>query len=213
MPDNIALPFIRSLEGQRVDKVRAANLSQLVPRTYSTIKARVVIIKCKQKEDELGRRNYIFGICEDATFRVPLICYKPYPLFFRDAVFEFRDCYVHEFDEKSLLLVVTERSSISYLPNEDPNKYLWPPVIGDIKRAMGSCRVMLQGALSQISGGSGLVQKCERCGRVAFDGRCPNGHEDKLFPAVRIAGRLPTRPAQSTWSSHSTSPASYSDAP
>ena len=58
-----------------------------MPRTYSTVKARVVIIKCKQKEDELGKRNYIFGICEDATFRLPFICYKPYSLFFHDPVF------------------------------------------------------------------------------------------------------------------------------
>jgi hypothetical protein len=179
-----------SLEGQHVEKVKAASLSELLPRTYSTVKARVVIIKCKQKEDELGKRDYIFGICEDATFRVPFICYKPYPLFFHDAVFEFNDCYVHEFDEKSLLLVVTERSSIGYLANEDPHKYVWHPVIGDIKRATGSCRITLQGTLSQISGSSGLVERCETCGRVAFDGRCPNGHEDKLFPAVRIAGRL-----------------------
>lgn len=56
MPNNIAPPFIRSFEGQRVEKVKAASLSQLVPRTYSTVKARVVIIKCKQKEDDLGNR-------------------------------------------------------------------------------------------------------------------------------------------------------------
>ena len=181
---------IGSVEGQHIEKVKAASLSQLLPRTYSTVKARVVIIKCKQKQDELGKRDYIFGICEDSTFRVPFICYKPYPSFFRDAVFEFNDCYVHEFDEKSLLLVVTERSSIVHLANEDPQKYVWRPVIGGIKRATGSCRITLQGTLSQISGSSGLVERCEACGRVAFDGKCPNDHEEKLFPAVRIAGRL-----------------------
>jgi hypothetical protein len=190
MSDKMAPPFTRSLEGQHVEKVKAASLSQLVPKSYSTVKARVLIIKCKQKEDELGRRNYIFGICEDATFRVPFVCYKPYSLFFHNAVFEFKDCYVHVFDEKSLLLVATEHSSISYLADEDPQKYVWHPVIGDIKRAMGCCRITLQGTLSQVSGSSGLVQRCETCGRVTFDDRCPNGHEVKLFPAVRIAGRL-----------------------
>jgi RecA/RadA recombinase len=48
--DNIALPFIGSLEGQRVEKVRATSLSQLLPRTYSTVKAMVVIISSKQKK-------------------------------------------------------------------------------------------------------------------------------------------------------------------
>jgi hypothetical protein len=189
MPDII--PSLASLnQGQRIEKVKASSLSQLVPRTYSTVKARVVIIKCKEKEDELGKRQYIFGICEDSTFRIPFVCYKPYSGFFSDAVFDFRDCYVHEFDEKSLLLIVNERSSIDYLPNEDPAKYVWHPVIGHIKRAMGTCRVTLQGTLSQIKGSSGLVERCETCGRVAFEGRCPNGHEAKLFSAARIAGRL-----------------------
>jgi hypothetical protein len=189
MPDII--PSLASLnQGQRIEKVKASSLSQLVPRTYCTVKARVVIIKCKEKEDELGKRQYIFGICEDSIFRIPFVCYKPYSSFFSDAVFDFRDCYIHEFDEKSLLLIVNERSSIDYLPNEDPAKYVWRPVIGDIKRAMGTCRVTLRGTLSQIGGSSGLVQRCETCGRVTFDGKCPNGHDGKLFSAVRIAGTL-----------------------
>jgi hypothetical protein len=177
-------------QGQPIEKVKASSLSQLVPRTYSTAKARIVIIKCKEKEDQLGKRHYVFGICEDSTFRIPFICYKPYPYFIRDAVLAFRDCYVHEFNEKSLLLVVNEHATIDYLPNEDPAKYVWHPVIGDIKRAMGSCRVTLQGTLSQISSSSGQVERCETCGRVAFEGKCPNGHESELFSAVRIAGRL-----------------------
>jgi hypothetical protein len=190
MSENAPLPFVSLHQGRPIEKIKAASLSQLVPRTYCTVKGRVVIIKCREKEDELGKRQYIFGISEDSTFRIPFVCYKPYTSFYHDAVFDFKDCYVHEFDEKSLLLIVNERSVIDYLPNEDPAKYVWHPVIGDIKRAMGTCRVTLQGTLSQISGSSGLVERCETCGRVTFEGKCPNGHEANLFPAVRIAGRL-----------------------
>jgi len=35
-----------------------------------------------------------------------------------------------------------------------------------------------------------LVQRCEACGRVVYEERCPNGHESKLFWAVRISGKL-----------------------
>jgi hypothetical protein len=164
-----------------------------VPNTYSTVRARVTIIKSKEKTDELGKRNYIFGICEDQTSRVPFICYKPYPYFFRDCVFDFEDTYVRQFDDKSLLLIVTERSSVTYLINENPSNFVWNSKVGDIKRPMGVCRVTLQGVLSQISGSSGLVQRCEACGRVAFEAHCPNGHEGKLFWAVRIAGKLSDR--------------------
>ena len=194
MPDTENLYFINPVGSKnQIPKVKAANLSQLTPNTYSTVRARVVVIKSKEKTDELGKRSYIFGICEDQSFRTPFICYKPYPYFYRNGVFDFEDTYVHQFEDKSLLLIVTERSSLNYLINEDPSKYSWNVKIGDIKRPMGVCRITLQGILSQISSSSGLVQRCETCGRVAFENHCPNGHEGKLFWAVRIAGRLSDR--------------------
>jgi hypothetical protein len=190
MTDGAVVHSIDSVQRQQLPKLIASSLSELISKTYSTVKARVIIVKAKEKEDALGKRSYLFGICEDQTFRSPFICYKPYPYFFRDGVFEFKDCYVHEFDDKSLLLIATERSTIDYLVNEDPTKYVWNPQIGDIRRPMGTCRVTLQGLLSQISSTSGLVQRCEECGRVAFEGKCLNDHGGKLFWAVRVAGRL-----------------------
>ena len=76
MSDPTPLLSISSDQKQRIDKVQASSLSALIPKTYSTVKARVLIVKAKQKEDELGKRNYIFGICEDSTFRIPFICHK-----------------------------------------------------------------------------------------------------------------------------------------
>ena len=190
MSDVASLDSIDHVQRRTAQKVKSQNLSQLIPETYTTVKARVLIIKSKEKTDELGKRSYIFGIMEDRKSRVPFICYKPYGQFFRDSVFEFRNVYVHKFDDNSVLLVVTERSSINYLIEEDPKNYVWNQRIGDLKRPMGTCRVRLQGVLSRIGSSSGLVQRCEKCGRVAYDGRCPNDHEGKLFWAVRISGKL-----------------------
>ncbi len=190
MSDVASLDSIDHVQRRTSQKVKSQNLSQLIPETYTTVKARVLIIKSKEKTDELGKRSYIFGIMEDRKSRVPFIYYKPYGQFFRDSVFEFRNVYVHKFDDNSVLLVVTERSSINYLIEEDPKNYVWNQRIGDLKRPMGTCRVRLQGVLSRIGSSSGLVQRCEKCGRVAYDGRCPNGHEGKLFWAVRISGKL-----------------------
>jgi hypothetical protein len=190
MSDSTSLHSIDQVQRRTVQKVKSQDLSQLIPETYTTLRARVLIVKSKEKSDELGKRSYIFGIMEDQRSRTPFICYKPYSNFFRDGVFEFKDVYVHKFEDNSVLLVVTERSSINYLINEDPKKYVWNQRIGDIKRPMGSCRVTLQGVLSRIASSSGLVQRCETCGRVAYEGKCPNGHEGKLFWAVRISGKL-----------------------
>jgi hypothetical protein len=142
------------------------------------------------KGDQLGKRSYIFGICEDQKSRVPFLCYKPYSNFFHNEVFEFKDAYVHQFEDKSILLILTELSQIDYLINEDPKRYIWNPQIGDINRPTGTCHVTLEGILSQISSSSGLVQRCEGCGRVVFDGKCPNNHKEKLFWAIRISGKL-----------------------
>ena len=190
MSDPGRVHSIDHIHRHTVQKVKSSDLSQLIPGTYSTLKARVVIIKSKEKLDELGSRRYIFGIAEDQMSRVPFVCYKPYSDFFRDGVFEFKDVYVHKFEDSSILLVVTERSSVDYLIDEDPKRYVWNQRIGDINQAMGTCHVTLRGVLSQISSSSGLVQRCEACGRVAYEERCPNGHESKLFWAVRIFGKL-----------------------
>jgi hypothetical protein len=190
---NVASLHSIDVQKEPIPKIKAASLAELTPRTYSTVRARVVIIKSREKKDELGKRNYIFGICEDQSFRSPFISYKPNSSLFRECVFDFKDCYVHEFDDKSLLLIATELSSIDYLPEENPANYVWNPKIGDLRRSTGSCRVTLQGTLSQISSSSGLVQRCETCSRVAFEGKCPNDHENKLFWAVRVAGRLADR--------------------
>jgi len=190
MSDSASLDSIDNIHKRTVRKVKSQDLSQLIPGTYTTLKARVLIVKSKEKTDELGKRRYVFGIMEDQKSRTPFICYKPYSSFFRDGVFEFKDAYVHKFEDESVLLVVTERSSVNYLIDEDPKKYVWNQRIADIKRPMGTCRVTLRGVLSQIGSSSGLVQRCENCGRVAYEGKCPNGHEGKLFWAVRIFGKL-----------------------
>ena len=109
MSDAVRLHSIDYIQRKPVQKVKSQDLSQLIPETYTTLKARVLIVKSKEKSDELGKRRYIFGIVEDQKSRTPFICYKPYSNFFRDGVFEFKDMYVHKFEDNSILLVVTER--------------------------------------------------------------------------------------------------------
>ena len=150
-------------------------------------------MKAREREDELGRRFYLFGIAEDSTFRLPFICYKPYSSFFKDGVFQFKAAYAHEFEDKSQLLILSEFAKITYLPDEDPNRYFWNPKIADIKKPLGNCKVTLQGVISQINSSSGLVQRCDKCGRVVFEEQCPEGHSEGFHWAARISGKLSDR--------------------
>lgn len=68
------------------------SLIDLKTNTYIDTIVRVTRIKTKEKEDELGKRPYVFGIAEDSTFRTPFMCYKPYRSFFQDRIFKIPEC-------------------------------------------------------------------------------------------------------------------------
>ena len=165
-------------------------LSELKPKSYVNTIVRVLFIKGREKKDELGRRPYIYGAVEDRTFRVPFICYRPYNMFFRDSVFRFENAYVHMFRDNSLLLILTEHSRIRLLPEEPPEEYVWKPRIGLIHRPLGLLRVTLEGRVSKIYDSSGLVKRCERCGRVIREGSCPSCGCEEWYWTVRISCRL-----------------------
>jgi len=188
--DTRGLPLLQELPQPSAATNLLTNLSDLKPGRYANTVVRVILIKSREREDELGKRPYIFGICEDSTFKVPFICYKPYQMFFKDSVFRFENSYVHEFEDHSLLLVLTEYSHIEYLPEEAAEDYLWQPKIGRIHRPLGFCRVTLEGVISKVYRSSGLVKRCETCGRVIYDDTCPFCRKGKWDWNVRISSKL-----------------------
>ena len=192
----MSLDFQRSLikqtEPSKPPKAARPCLSliDLTPKTYIDTVVRVVSIRAKEKQDDLGKRPCVIGIAEDSTFKAPFISYKPYNCFFRDSVFKFQNVYVHEFQDHSFILVLGECSRITLLPEENANEYVWEPKIGTLSRPLGNCRVTLQGIVSSVYPSSGLVKRCEKCNRVIFGSSCPEGHNDGWRWSVRISGRL-----------------------
>lgn len=54
------------------------------------------------------------GILEDSSFKTTFVSHKiKYPLI-RNSVYKFYSAYIHEFENKSLLLIVTEQSLLLY---------------------------------------------------------------------------------------------------
>jgi len=183
-------PLLQEIPQPRTTTSLLTNLSDLAPGSYVKTVVIVTSIKSREREDELGKRPYIFGIAEDSTFRVPFVCYKPYQMFFKDSVFKFENAYVHEFEDHNILLVLTEYSKIEYLPEESPGDYLWQPKIGSIRRPLGYCRVSLEGVISKVYNSSGLVKRCDKCGRVIYDDSCKSCNESKWHWSVRISSKL-----------------------
>ena len=70
-----------------------------------------------------------------------------YPLI-RNSVYRFNSAYVHEFEDKSLLLIATEHMKIEPKNVEDYREYVWAPKIESIKRPVQY--ISLQGVITTI---------------------------------------------------------------
>lgn len=153
-------------------RISDVTLSELIPGKYVSITARVVYLRAIEKQDALGSKMIFSGILEDSRFKVPFVSHRiSYPLI-RNCVYKFQSAYVHEFPEKSLLLVITEYTKISPKDVEDYREYIWKPTVGSIRRPVKS--VALQGVITTVHGNSGLIKRCNKCKSIFYDDACPN---------------------------------------
>jgi hypothetical protein len=164
-PNTLPLPS----QEQRITDV---TLSELIPGKYVSTAARVVYLRAIEKQDTLGSKMIFSGILEDSRFKVPFVSHRiSYPLI-RNCVYKFQSAYVHEFPERSLLLVITEYTKISPKDVEDYREYIWKPTVDSIKRPVKN--VALQGVITTLHDNSGLIKRCNKCKSIFYDDACPN---------------------------------------
>jgi hypothetical protein len=169
--DNYPDPNTLPLPSQE-SRIADVTLSELIPGKYVSTTARVVYLRAIEKQDALGSKMIFSGILEDSAFKVPFVSHRiSYPLI-RNCVYKFQSAYVHEFPEKSLLLVITEYTKISPKDVEDYREYIWKPTVGSIRRPVKG--VALQGVITTVHGNSGLVKRCNKCKSILYDDACPN---------------------------------------
>ena len=170
-PDPQTLPVQPSWQQPRPQ----LTLSELTPGKYVATTARIVFLKTTERQDALGNKLVFSGILEDSTFKVPFVSHRiSYPLI-RNSVYKFYSAYVHEFEDKSVLLVVTEHTKIEPKNIEDYREFVWTPKIESIKRPVH--HIALQGAITTIHSNSGLVKRCNKCKSILYD-ICPNNCND-----------------------------------
>ena len=129
-PDPQSLPAQPSWQQPRPQ----LTLSELTPGKYVSATARIVFLKTIERQDALGNKLVFFGILEDSTFKVPFVSHRiSYPLI-RNSVYKFYSAYVHEFEDQSVLLVVTEHTKIEPKNIEDYREFVWAPKIESITR-------------------------------------------------------------------------------
>ena len=184
-PDPRTLPAQPSWQQPRPQ----LTLSELIPGKYVGATARIVYLKTSERHDALGSKLVFSGVLEDSTFKVPFVSHRiSYPLI-RNSVYKFYSAYVHEFEDKSVLLVVTEHTKIEPKNIEDYREFVWAPKIESIKRPVH--HIALQGVITTIHGNSGLVKRCNKCKSILYDS-CPNkcANEEGWGWDLRVSSRL-----------------------
>ena len=167
--------------------IKFVKLADLPTRQYVGVIARVVSLRVREVCDKLGSKRVLSGILEDVTFKVPYVCHKTTLPVEKDSILEISSAYVHEFDDSSLLLVLTEHTEAKLRASEDSSSYFWLPKIGKIRRPVWN--VVLHGIISNVFNSSGLVKRCNNCRAIVYDS-CPNGCDANWEWDLRISALL-----------------------
>jgi len=185
-PDPKSLPAPTTLR----EPIPSVTLSELEPGKYVTTTARIAYLRTAVRQDALGEKVVFTGVLEDAEGKVSFVSHKiSYPLI-RDSVYNINSAYVHEFPDKSLLLVITEFSKLNPKNVEDNLAYTWIPKIGNIKRPVRY--IYLNGTISTIYSTSGLIKRCNKCRSLILHDatKCPNECGMGYAWDLRISSKL-----------------------
>ncbi len=166
-------------------------LADLTAKSYVKTVGRAVYLKTTEKQDELGTKVIFSGILEDATFKIPFVSHKINIPWQRDTVYKFDNAYVHEFPDRSLLLVITEFTEWQikvvdgYLEYQ---QFVWKPKIDTIKRPV--LNISLTGTITTVHNNSGLVKRCNGCKSLLYEDTCSNKCDQGWGWDLRVSSKL-----------------------
>jgi hypothetical protein len=185
-PDPRSLPAPPTLR----EPIPSVTLSELEPGKYTSTTVRIAYLRTIEKHDALGEKVVFTGVLEDATGKVSFVSHKiSYPLI-RDSVYNIHSAYVHEFPDRSLLLVITEFTKLDPKNIEDIREFTWVPKIGAINRPVR--HIFLNGTISTIHGTSGLIKRCNKCRSLILHDatKCPKECGMGYAWDLRISSKL-----------------------
>ena len=185
-PDPRSIPAPSALR----EPIPSVTLSELEPGKYISTTARVAYIRTAERHDALGEKVVFTGVLEDSKSKVSFVSHKiSYPLIEIQFI-KLIQLYVHEFPDRSLLLVITEFTKLEPKNVDDIREYTWVPKIGAINRPVKY--IYLNGTVSTIHNTSGLIKRCNKCrSLILYDStKCPNECGMGYAWDLRISSRL-----------------------
>ena len=185
-PDPKSLPAPPALR----EPIPSVTISELEAGKYTSMTARIAYLRTTEKHDALGEKVVFTGVLEDSTSKISFVSHKiSFPLI-RDSVYKIYSAYVHEFPDRSLLLVITEFTKLEPKNVEDIREFTWIPKIVDINRPVRY--IFLNGTVSTIHSSSGLIKRCNKCrSLILYDAnKCPNECGMGYAWDLRISSKL-----------------------
>jgi hypothetical protein len=185
-PDPRSLPAPPALR----EPIPTVTLSELEAGKYTSTTARIAYLRTAERHDALGEKVVFTGVLEDSSSKLTFVSHKiSFPLI-RDSVYNIHSAYVHEFQDRSLLLVITEFTKIEPKNVDDIREYTWVPKIGIINRPVR--HIYLNGTISTIYSTSGLIKRCNKCrSLILYDStKCPNECGMGYAWDLRISSKL-----------------------
>jgi hypothetical protein len=185
-PDPRTLPTPPALR----EPIPEVTLAELEPGKYMSTIARIAYLRTAERHDALGQKVVFTGVLEDSLSKVSFVSHKISSPLIRDSVYKIHSAYVHEFPDRSLLLVITEFTKLDPKNVEDISEYTWKPKIGTINRPVRN--IYLDGTVSTIYSTSGLIKRCNKCRYlILYDStKCANECNMGYAWDLRISSKL-----------------------
>ncbi len=166
-----------------------ASLGELEPGDRGrNVEVEVVEVDQQTIDGRDGKTEILSGVVADDTARLPFTDWDPRPEVAAGAQLRLEDVYVREFRGAPSvnLSEFTTVSPADVTVRDEPAE----AGIGEAVDAGGMFDVAVTGNVLEVRDGSGLIQRCPECGRLADGGQCRNHGEVDAEDDLRVKAIL-----------------------
>jgi replication factor A1 len=154
------------------------------------VEARVLEVERKTIDGRDGETDILSGVLGDETARLPFTDWEPHEAIAEDASLRLEDVHVREF-RGSPSVNVSEFTAVTPLDREVAVADAAPRLsIGEAIDSGGMFDVEVVGNVLDVRDGSGLIERCPECGRVAQNGQCRTHGDVEAEDDLRVKAIL-----------------------
>ena len=166
-----------------------ATLRELEPGDRGqNIEVEVIEVEQQTIDGRDGETEILSGVVADETARLPFTDWDPRPEVAEGSQLRLENVYVREFRGAPSvnLSEFTEVEPADVTVRDEPDE----SSIGAAVDAGGMFDVVVTGNVLEVRDGSGLIQRCPECGRLADGGQCRNHGEVDAEDDLRVKAIL-----------------------